>query len=77
MAVLCSAADGSPAGSQQTMSSRVLLATVAQGNHALVDLGPDDFVIEEGGTHLGVATDLFRPLGLPRCVARVRRVCLR
>jgi von Willebrand factor type A domain len=32
------------------MSSRVLLATVAQGNHALVDLGPDDFVIEEGGT---------------------------
>ena len=31
------------------MSSRVLLATVAAGNRALVDLGPDDFVIEEGG----------------------------
>jgi hypothetical protein len=31
------------------MSSRVLLATVAAGNRALVDLGPDDFVIEVGG----------------------------
>jgi len=46
---LCPAADGSPGDSQQAMSSRVLLATVAKGNHALVDLGPDDFVIEEGG----------------------------
>jgi hypothetical protein len=44
-----SAADGSPGNSQQAMSSRVLLATVAAGNRALVDLGPDDFVIEEGG----------------------------
>jgi hypothetical protein len=47
--VLCPAADASPGDSQQTMSSRVLLATVAAGNHALVELGPDDFVIEEGG----------------------------
>jgi len=47
--VLCTAAEGSPGGSQQAMSSRVLLATVARGNRALVDLGPDDFVIEEGG----------------------------
>jgi hypothetical protein len=43
------AADGSSADSQQTMSSRVLLGSVAAGNRALVDLGPDDFVIEEGG----------------------------
>jgi hypothetical protein len=49
IAFLCSAADGSPGDSQQVMSSRVLLATVAAGNRALVDLGPDDFVIEEGG----------------------------
>jgi hypothetical protein len=42
-------ADASPGDSQQAMSSHVLLATVAAGNHALVDLGPDDFVIEEGG----------------------------
>jgi hypothetical protein len=47
--LLCPAADGSPGDSQQTMSSRVLLATVAAGNRALVELGPDDFVIEEGG----------------------------
>src|SRR5579864_5037255 len=49
IAVLCPAADGSPGDSQQTVSSRVLLATVAAGNRALVELGPDDFVIEEGG----------------------------
>jgi hypothetical protein len=49
IAVLCAAADGAPGDSQQTMSSRVLLATVAAGNRAVVDLGPDDFVIEEGG----------------------------
>jgi hypothetical protein len=49
IATLCPAADGSPGDSQQTMSSRVLLATVAAGNRALVELGPDDFVIEEGG----------------------------
>src|SRR5438132_7218494 len=49
IAVLCSAADGTPGDSQQAMSSRVLLAIVAAGNRALVDLGPDDFVIEEGG----------------------------
>jgi hypothetical protein len=50
MAIVCSAADGSSGDSQQAMSSRVLLATVTEGNHALIDLGPDDFVIEEGGT---------------------------
>lgn len=50
IAVLCSAADAAPPDdSQQVMSSRVLLATVAAGNRALVDLGPDDFAIEEGG----------------------------
>jgi hypothetical protein len=50
LAILCLATDASPGDSQQTMSSRVLLGSVAAGNRALVDLGPDDFVIEEGGT---------------------------
>jgi hypothetical protein len=49
-AILClAAADASPGDWQQAMSSRVLLATVAAGNRAVVDLGPDDFVVEEGG----------------------------
>lgn len=34
---------------QLTLSSRTLLATVSAANRQLVDLGPDDFIIEEGG----------------------------
>jgi hypothetical protein len=49
IAVVCLASEGLPGDSQRALASRVLLATVAAGNHALVDLGPDDFVIEEGG----------------------------
>jgi hypothetical protein len=35
---------------QQTLPSRTLLAIVSAGNRQLVDLEPDDFVIEEGGS---------------------------
>jgi hypothetical protein len=35
---------------QQQAASRILLATVSQGNRAIVDLGIDDFVIEQGGS---------------------------
>ena len=34
---------------QQPSDSRVLLATVAAGNRAIVDVGIDDFVIDQGG----------------------------
>jgi hypothetical protein len=34
---------------QLTLSSRTLLATVTAANRQLVDLEPDDFIIEEGG----------------------------
>jgi hypothetical protein len=36
--------------SQQQAASRVLLATVASGGRMIVDLGIDDFVIEQGGS---------------------------
>lgn len=36
--------------SQQQAASRVLLATVSAGSRSIVDLGVDDFVIEQGGS---------------------------
>jgi hypothetical protein len=36
-------------GHQLTLASRTLLATVSTANRQLVDLGPDDFLIEEDG----------------------------
>ena len=35
---------------QQQAASRILLATVTSGNRAVVDIGIDDFVVEQGGT---------------------------
>jgi hypothetical protein len=34
---------------QQQAASRILLATVTSGNRAVVDIGIDDFVVEQGG----------------------------
>jgi hypothetical protein len=47
--ILCSALPSRPAG-QQTGESRVALAAVTDAaNHPLVDVGADDFVIQEAG----------------------------
>jgi hypothetical protein len=39
---------------QQVLSSRTLLAVVSAGNRALVELGIDDFVVQEGDTERAV-----------------------
>lgn len=36
--------------SQQQAASRILLATVTSGSRAIIDIGIDDFVIEQGGS---------------------------
>ena len=53
-----------PAGQQQTGASRVALATVTDPrNRPLVDVGADDFVIQEAGTAREVLS--VRPADYP------------
>lgn len=48
--LLAAAGAASSHGDEQPAASRVLLASVTnEQNHALVDLGPDDFIISESG----------------------------
>jgi hypothetical protein len=47
--MLCAMCAAAVSAQQQLLSSRTLLAVVAAGNRAIVDLGIDDFVVDEAG----------------------------
>jgi len=68
LAISAAAASQSPAGDSQTGASRVALATVLDPkNHPILDVGADDFVIQEAGVAREVLS--VRPADYPIVVA--------